>query len=87
MYLTETGNLAGSAISMLESVQNAFKNAHIELAEVLKMSSRYPAEYLKMDDTYGFIKKNYFADFVVLERDTLTLKAVYKGGEEVNITE
>lgn len=87
MYLTETGNLAGSAISMLDSVQNAFKNAHIELAEVLKMSSRYPAEFLKMDDTYGFIKKNYFADFVILERDTLKLQAVYKGGDQVDISE
>lgn len=87
MYLTETGNLAGSAISMLDSVQNAFKNAHIELAEVLKMSSRYPAEYLKMDNEYGFIKKDYHADMVVLERDSLKLKAVYKAGEEVLITE
>lgn len=87
MYLTETGNLAGSAISMLESVQNAFKNAEIELSEVLKMSSRYPAEFLKMDDQYGFIKKGYFADMVVLERDTLGLKAVYKSGNVVENAE
>jgi len=87
MYLTETGNLAGSAISMLESIQNAFKNANIELAECFKMSSRYPAEFLKIDNEYGFIKKNYFADMIILERDSLKLKAVYKSGEEVIITE
>ncbi len=85
MYLTETGNLAGSAISMLDSVQNLFKNAGIELAECLKMSSRYPAEFLKMDDEYGYIKANYQADMVVLERDSLNLKAVYKSGTEVDI--
>ncbi|MFT6746680.1 MAG: N-acetylglucosamine-6-phosphate deacetylase [Glaciecola sp.] len=87
MYLTETGNLAGSAISMLESIQNAFKNANIELAECFKMSSRYPAEFLKIDNQYGFIKKNYFADMIILERDSLKLKSVYKCGEEVQITE
>ena len=85
MYLTETGNLAGSAISMLDSVQNAFKNAHIELAETLKMSSRYPAEFMKVDKQYGFIKKGYFADMVILERETLTLQGVYKGGKKVAI--
>lgn len=87
MYLTETGNLAGSAISMLESIQNAFKNANIELAECFKMSSRYPAEFLKVDDKYGFIKKNYFADMIILERETLKLKAVYKSGSQVTISE
>lgn len=86
-YLTETGNLAGSAISMLESVQNSYKYANIELAEVLKMSSVYPAEYLKADNEYGYIKEGYYADFVVLERDTLELKSVYKCGDEVEIEE
>ena len=87
MYLTETGNLAGSAVSMLDSVQNCFKEANIELAETLKMSSRYPAEFMGIDDEYGYIKKGYRADFVVLERDTLNLIDVYKSGEKVKIDE
>jgi len=82
-YLTESGNLAGSAISMLDSVQNSFLHANIELAETLKMASVYPAQFLKVDHEYGFIKEGYYADFVVLERDTLNLKAVYKVGEYV----
>lgn len=84
-YLTESGNLAGSAISMLDSVQNLFKHANIELDETLKMSSTYPAHYLKVDNEYGYIKEGYYADFVVLERDTLELKAVYKCGDEIEI--
>ena len=87
MYLTETGNLAGSAVSMLDSVQNCFKEANIELAETLKMSSRYPAEFMGIDDEYGYIKKGYRADFVILERDTLNLIDVYKSGEKVEIDE
>jgi N-acetylglucosamine-6-phosphate deacetylase len=87
MYLTETGNLAGSAISMLESIQNAFKNAYIELAECFKMSSRYPAEFLKIDDKYGFIKKDYYADMIILEKNSLNLKAIYKCGEKAEFTE
>jgi N-acetylglucosamine-6-phosphate deacetylase len=84
-YLTETGNLAGSAISMHDSVVNSYKYANIELAEVLKMASVYPAEYLGADKEYGYIKEGYYADFVVLERDTLKLSAVYKCGDEVEI--
>jgi len=87
MYLTETGNLAGSAVSMLDSVQNCFNEANIELAETLKMSSRYPAEFMGIDDEYGYIKKGYYADFVVLERDTLKLLDVYKCGEQMEIDE
>jgi len=87
MYLTETGNLAGSAVSMLDSVQNCFREANIELAETLKMSSRYPAEFLSIDDEYGYIKKGYRADFNVLERDTLKLIDVYKSGEKVKFDE
>lgn len=87
MYLTETGNLAGSAVSMLDSVQNCFKEANIELAETLKMSSRYPAEFMGIDNEYGYIKKGYRADFVVLERDTLELIDVYQGGTKVAIDE
>ena len=63
MYLTETGNLAGSAVSMLDSVQNCFKEANIELAETLKMSSRYPAEFMGIDDEYGYIKKRISSRF------------------------
>ena len=85
MYLTETGNLAGSAVTMLECVQNMFLKANVELSETLKMSSRYPAEFLKMDNEYGFIKEGYFADFVVLDRETLKLSAVYKCGNKVKI--
>ena len=87
MYLTETGNLAGSAVSMLDSVQNCFSEANIELAETLKMSSRYPAEFMGIDDEFGYIKKGYRADFVVLERDTLNLIDVYKSGVKVKIDE
>lgn len=87
MYLTETGNLAGSAVSMLDSVQNCFAEANIELAETLKMSSRYPAEFMKIDDEYGYIKKGYRADFVVLERDTLKLIDIYKSSEKVKVDE
>jgi len=85
MYLTETGNLAGSAVSMLDSVQNCFSEANIELAETLKMSSRYPAEFMGIDDEFGYIKKGYRSDFVVLERDTLNLIDVYKSGVKVKI--
>lgn len=87
MYLTETGNLAGSAVSMLDSVQNCFSEANIELAETLKMSSRYPAEFMGIDDEFGYIKKGYRADFVVLERDTLNLIDVYKSGVKIKIEE
>lgn len=84
MYLTETGNLAGSSISMLEAFQNCIKHAGIKIEEAVRMGSSIPAEYLGLEDSIGKIKKGNFADFIVLNSD-LELESVYVKGEEVQV--
>jgi N-acetylglucosamine-6-phosphate deacetylase len=83
-YLTESGNLAGSSISMLEALQNCVRHADIKLEDAVKMSSAIPAEYMGIDQFVGKIKKGCVADFVVLSTD-LELESVYVKGESIQI--
>lgn len=61
--INNEGNLAGSAIAMIDAVRIAHQHAGIELGEVLRMASLYPAEFLRQP-RLGLIKSGYRADMV-----------------------
>ncbi|GGZ98051.1 N-acetylglucosamine-6-phosphate deacetylase [Arenicella chitinivorans] len=61
--LNSEGNLAGSAITMIDAVRIAHQLAGIELGEVLRMASLYPAEFLRQPKL-GLVKPGYRADLV-----------------------
>ncbi len=79
-YLTDSGNLAGSAITMLESLQNTVKYVGLDLEETVKMTSTYPAQFLGVDGQVGLIAAGRKADLVVLNTD-LELEGVFLGGK------
>jgi N-acetylglucosamine-6-phosphate deacetylase len=83
-YLTETGNLAGSSISMLDGLQNLVKHVGIDLEEAVKMSATYPAEFLKINNFVGQIKKGSKADLLILDSD-LQLEQILVKGEAINL--
>lgn len=61
--INNEGNLAGSAIAMIDAVRIAHQLAGIELGEVLRMASLYPAEFLRQPNL-GRIKSGFRADLV-----------------------
>jgi N-acetylglucosamine-6-phosphate deacetylase len=76
----QDGTLAGSALSMDQALRNLV-SIGLSLAEASKRLSTIPCALLGITDR-GAIKKNYYADLLVLN-DDLTLKEIYVEGEKV----
>jgi len=66
-WRTPEGALAGSALTMIEGVENLVKKVGINVDEALRMSSLYPARAIKVDDQYGRIKRGCKANLVVFD--------------------
>lgn len=63
------GRLAGSAISLLDAVRYSHQEVGLELGECLRMASRYPAEFLGLEQKLGCIKPGFRADLIAIEGD------------------
>lgn len=74
------GSLAGSALDMATAVRNAVNLLGLTLEEAARMASRYPAQFLNVDDRLGEIAEGYQADLVLLD-DALQVRATWIAGE------
>ena len=74
------GNLAGSAISMIDAVKNATQMLDLSLEEAIRMASRYPAQYLGLGDSLGLLKSTYRADMVHFD-DNFNVTATWVAGQ------
>lgn len=75
----EEGRLAGSATSLFQSVINAHRLG-FPLHEMVALASFVPAQILKMEDMIGSLAVKKKADFLIVDKNNLKLKAVYKSG-------
>jgi N-acetylglucosamine-6-phosphate deacetylase len=73
------GWLAGSVVTLLETIQTAVVRAGVEFHDAVKMASLVPARWLKIDDRKGQIRVGGDADMLVLNRD-LSLRHVIIDG-------
>jgi len=64
---TAQGTLAGSDLDMLSAVKNTYKNLDVELAEVVRMASLYPAQMMGLDKDIGSLAKGRRASFMLLD--------------------
>lgn len=67
-YALPEGTLSGSALTMLQGVQNAVKYCGIPLDEALRMASLYPARLMGLNKKLGKIEVGFVGDFVVMEK-------------------
>ena len=74
------GSLAGSALDMATAVRNAVQLLGVSLEEAARMASRYPAQFLNVDDRLGEIAEGYQADLVLLD-DALQVRATWIAGQ------
>ncbi len=72
------GTLSGSAISVLNAVQNCVEYISIPLDESLRMATSYPARLMGLSDR-GKIEPGLKADMIVFDSD-FTLKKICKSG-------
>ncbi|EOV0103919.1 TPA: N-acetylglucosamine-6-phosphate deacetylase [Vibrio vulnificus] len=80
----ENGTLGGSALTMIEAVQNTVEHVGIALDEALRMATLYPAKAIGVDAQLGRIKKGYIANLTVFDRDFDVKATVVNGQYEQN---
>ncbi|MFB9863200.1 N-acetylglucosamine-6-phosphate deacetylase [Rufibacter immobilis] len=79
---TEDGRLAGSALTMLQAVQNTVNLVGLELDETLRMTTLYPAQVLGLEHQVGQLVPGAAANLVVLDQ-ALQLQQVWVDGAAV----
>ncbi len=77
-----TGELAGSVLDMATAVKNAHLKLNLSFDEAVRMATQYPAEYINQAASYGHLKVNAQADFVVFD-DQLNVKETWIAGRQV----
>ncbi|MCK6262190.1 N-acetylglucosamine-6-phosphate deacetylase [Vibrio sp. ZSDE26] len=80
----ENGTLGGSALTMIEAVQNTVEHVGIALDEALRMATLYPAAAIGVDNQLGRIKKGMVANLAVFDRDFNVQATVVNGQYEHN---
>ncbi|KKD01040.1 N-acetylglucosamine-6-phosphate deacetylase [Photobacterium halotolerans] len=78
----ENGTLGGSALTMIEAVQNSVEHVGIALDEAIRMATLYPARAIGMDKTLGAIKKGMVANLAIFDRDFRVRATVVNGKYE-----
>ncbi|SOE19821.1 N-acetylglucosamine 6-phosphate deacetylase [Spirosomataceae bacterium TFI 002] len=73
-YKNSEGNLAGSAISMSEAVQNTVKHIEVPLKTALSMATDRAAEAVGMQKLVGTIAKGYPSKFVHFSEQELNFE-------------
>ncbi|EOB3569559.1 N-acetylglucosamine-6-phosphate deacetylase [Vibrio vulnificus] len=80
----ENGTLGGSALTMIEAVENTVEHVGIALDEALRMATLYPAKAISVDGYLGRIKKGYIANLTIFDRDFNVKATVVNGQYEQN---
>ena len=81
-YVNNEGNLAGSAITLIDCVRIAVEQAGIPLTNALRMASAIPAEIIGLGDQLGKIQAGYIANLVRADKALYT-KGVWALGEQI----
>ncbi|MEX2320775.1 MAG: N-acetylglucosamine-6-phosphate deacetylase, partial [Saccharospirillum sp.] len=80
--INAAGRLAGSAISLVDAVRYCCEHLQVPVDEAIAMASRYPAEYLGIDDRYGSLRPGRMADLTWFD-DTLNVKGLWRAGRRL----
>ena len=71
--------LAGAHLDMASAVRFCVQELELTLEEALRMASRYPAMFLRLEGSYGRIKPGYAADLVHLDEDLVVRRTWVRG--------
>lgn len=84
--LSHTGQLAGSALTMIGAVNNAISMLGVSTCEALRMASFNPAKFLGTEQSMGIAKPGACADFVLLSgalQSSLSINNVWQQGQSI----
>ncbi|QIA54165.1 N-acetylglucosamine-6-phosphate deacetylase [Pantoea agglomerans] len=81
LCVDENGTLSGSALTMIEAVQNSVEHAGIALDEALRMATLYPARAMGVERQSGSIEAGKIANLTVFTRDFKIIKTFVNGDD------
>lgn len=73
------GTLGGSALTMIQGVQNLVKHCNLPFEEAVRMATIYPAKAISIENKYGKLQPGYFADINIIDTDLNLKKVISKG--------
>lgn len=76
--LSDTGRLCGSTLPVIRGIRNLAENLHLPLTEIVKMSSRNPAQVYGAPQK-GRLAAGMDADFIIIDEDYQVLKTFSEG--------
>ncbi|MDN3650450.1 N-acetylglucosamine-6-phosphate deacetylase [Reinekea marina] len=76
------GNLAGSAISLLDAVKYCINTLQLPAEQALAMASRVPATFMKLNNRYGTFKPGFTSDICWLDNDW-NCAGVWRAGQKI----
>ena len=81
LCVDENGTLSGSALTMIEAVQNSVEHIGIALDEALRMATLYPARAMGVDARLGSLAAGKVANLTVFTRDYKVTRTIVNGDE------
>ena len=80
--INSEGKLAGSSITQIDAIKNAYQKCSIPLESAISMATLYPAEYLGVSDYIGQLKKGYRADLAHFDSN-FYVQNVWLAGKQI----
>ncbi|WP_338527172.1 N-acetylglucosamine-6-phosphate deacetylase [Erwinia aphidicola] len=81
LCVDENGTLSGSALTMIEAVENSVEHVGISLDETLRMATLYPTRAMGVDNQLGSIEAGKVANLTVFTRDYKIIRTIVNGNE------
>ena len=81
LCVDENGTLSGSALTMIEAVENSVEHVGIALDETLRMATLYPARAMGVEAQLGSIEAGKVANLTVFTRDYKIIRTIVNGNE------
>lgn len=80
------GTLAGSHLDMASAIRNSMALLNVDFEQAVFMASRYPAEFLGLENELGSIKQGYRANLVLADKD-LNILDTWINGQSTSTTD
>ena len=80
--INSEGKLAGSSITQIDAIKNAYQKCSIPLESAISMATLYPAEYIGVSDYIGQLKKGYRADLAHFDSN-FYVQNVWLAGKQI----
>lgn len=80
--INSDGKLAGSSITQIDAIKNAYKKCKIPLESAIAMATLYPAQYLGVSHYIGQLKQGHRADLAHFD-SSFKVHNVWLSGKQI----